>query len=235
MDDSSLSNHVTDNTPQATPLPNDSYRIHPVATDQHSNTNNLESNNIIKTKVTPQYSQDDDNDDDMPPPPLPMEPPPSSTSASSQNTNSDLDEIDSLPPESKMPHSVSNLSEDFHTENSDRIVEPPEGFLSSSPTKDHIFTVVSDFFESGKDEEDGIGTMSANRSPRLSPSKDDNSSSFRRVRSNPSLSTLKVKMSVISSTGNPVSSLTNLEMSGVNKQNSTNSYNVAAAHSQLKS
>ncbi len=187
------------------------------------------------TKRTSQYLLEDDNDDDMPPPPLPMEPPPSSTSASSQNTNTDLEDNDFLPLEVKLPHSISCLSEEFHIGNADGIVEPPEGFLSSSPRKDHLFTVVSDFLESGGDEED---EMSGRKSPdQLSPAKEINPK-FRRVRSNPSLSSLKVKMSVISSSGSPVSSLSNLEMSsetadGKQNNNSTD-YNVTSTHSQIK-
>lgn len=179
----------------------------------------------------PQYSMDDENDDDLPPPPLPMEPPPpSSTSASSQNTNPDIDETDFLPPVSKLPHSLSGLSEDFHDQNSTSIVEPPEGFLSSSPTKGHMFTIPNNYLENGEDEEEN--NEDVRKSPELY--QDGSRLQFRRVRSNPSLSSLKVKMSVISSSGSPVASLTNLEMTAAAVGDKGNEY-VVTSRSKLKS
>ena len=236
MEDSSISTHVTDNTPQATPLPNDDYRLHPVAPDIHSTTGIQRQGHLedIDGDV-PQYSQEEDEDGDAPP--IPLEPPPpSSTSASSQTTNPDLDDFLPAP---KLPHSLSSFSEDFQVDSVPNIVDPPEGFLSSSPNKARIFTIpkedLSEEEEEEEDEEDGVSD--GRKLPQSSPPKNTNTN-FRRVRSNPSLSSLKVKMSVISSSGSPVSSNSNmnLEMSAKHPANNNDYHtSVSSTQSKLKS
>ena len=238
---SEQTNHTADYTPQATPLPNDSDRLHPVVTETTSQSiddaappvRDVESSGSLPPYMMDGENDEDDDDEDTMPPPIPLEPPPSSTSASSENTPPDI--IDGLPPPpSNMPHSASSLSEDFHTENSNRIIAPPEGFLSSSPKKDPaMFTIPKEYLNATDDEEDSIETM--RRSPQASSSK-DLSPHFRRVRSNPSLSSFKVKMSVISSSGNPVASLTNLDSNTLDSLDTNeDEYVVTLLHSESKS
>ena len=235
---SEQTNHTADYTPQATPLPNDSDRLHAVVTETTSQSTDDVAPSVRDVESSgslPPYMMDSENDDDEDtmPPPLPLEPPPSSTSASSENTPPDI--IDGLPPPpSNMSHRASSLSEDIHNENSNRIIAPPEGFLSSSPKKDPtMFTIPREYLNAIDDEEDSIETM--RRSPQASSSK-DLSPNFRRVRSNPSLSSFKVKISVISSSGNPVASLTNLDSNTLDSlDNNEDEYVVTLLHSESKS
>ena len=151
----------------------------------------------------PQYlleDDDDDDDDNEIPPPLPEIPPPSSSSSTSSPSGTPEDSLtlDSLLP--PINSQLSICSEEFHSESLTGIIDPPKAFskIDLSPTKDSAvlfpnFTI---------DESEDIETV---RSSPVSTSPPKQNESFRRVRSNPSLTNLKVKMSVISASGKPIS------------------------------
>lgn len=125
-------------------------------------------------------SSNESDDDEGPPPPLPQKPPPSNSSTSSATPP---DVLDTEAPPTGLPRTISEYSvgsEDFHLENSSSVLAPPEQFNEY---------LVSD------------SILATPHTERLEDSPPTNKGgAFRRVRSNPSLTTYKV-MSVISSVG----------------------------------
>lgn len=183
-------------TPQATPLPGTTY-----STSNPEKIISFEIQEVKSSDSLPQYLlEDDDDDDNEIPPPLPEIPPPSSSSSTSSPSGTPEDSLtlDSLLP--PINSQLSMCSEDFHSESLTGIIDPPKAFskIDLSPTKDS--TVLFPNFTI--DESEDIETL---RSSPVSTSPPKQNESFRRVRSNPSLTNLKVKMSVISASGKPIS------------------------------
>ena len=143
-------------------------------------------------------------------PPLPTEPPPSSSSESSRTNSQDL--LSSPEREFSLPQIGSETSvEDWHTESSTAIIAPPESFLGCSPPKcllTKVRRLVEEEQEESDDDEQEIGEAMHSSTPKLYQQPHDNQATmdspkpgdgFRRARSNPSISSNRIVMSVIAS------------------------------------
>ena len=141
-------------------------------------------------------------------PPLPAEPPPSSSSESSRTNSQDL--LSSPEREFSLPQIGSETSvEDWHTESATAIIAPPDNFLGSSPPKyPKVRRLIEEERDDSDEEDEEIGEAMHSSTPKLFQQPCDNQATlesptpvdgFRRARSNPSISSNRIVMSVIAS------------------------------------